>query len=93
MYCLEYFYKQWRYSGSHGSFYGSKFNSLAHDELAQIAHISSNVVWQWDNTDSFGNNVANGNPAGAGAFNFNLRFPGQYADQETNTLSLLRSDA
>jgi len=43
------------------------------------------VVWQWDNSDPFGNNVPNQNPNGAGTFSFNLRFPGQYADQETNT--------
>jgi len=28
--------------------------------------------------------MANENPAGAGTFNFNLRFPGQYYDRETN---------
>jgi len=44
----------------------------------------SNIVWQWDNSDPFGNNAANENPAGAGQFTFNLRFPGQYYDSETN---------
>ena len=44
----------------------------------------SNIVWQWDNSDPFGNNMANENPAGAGTFSFNLRFPGQYFDPETN---------
>ena len=29
--------------------------------------------------------MANENPAGAGQFNFNLRFAGQYFDRETNT--------
>jgi RHS repeat-associated protein len=43
------------------------------------------LKWQWDNSDPFGNNVANQNPAGVGAFSFNLRFPGQYYDPETNT--------
>ena len=33
--------------------------------------------------DPFGNNTPNENPAGAGAFAFNLRFPGQYFDAET----------
>ncbi len=41
------------------------------------------VVWRWDNTDPFGANLANENPSGLGAFQFNLRFPGQYYDQET----------
>ncbi len=49
-----------------------------------ITDTNGNVVWQWDNSDPFGNNMANENPNGAGAFNFNLRFPGQYYDRETN---------
>ena len=44
----------------------------------------SNIVWQWDNSDPFGNNTPNQNPNGAGQFSFNLRFPGQYEDTETN---------
>ncbi|MDD4964568.1 MAG: RHS repeat-associated core domain-containing protein [Gallionella sp.] len=40
-------------------------------------------MWRWDNTDPFGNNIANENPANLGAFTFNLRFPGQYFDRET----------
>lgn len=44
---------------------------------------SGKVVWQWDNTDPFGNNVPNENPSGQGTFNFNLRFRGQYYDKET----------
>ncbi|MFY9260525.1 MAG: RHS repeat-associated core domain-containing protein [Gallionella sp.] len=40
-------------------------------------------MWRWDNTDPFGNNIANENPANQGAFTFNLRFPGQYFDRET----------
>ena len=43
----------------------------------------SNIVWQWDNSDPFGNNVPNQNPNGAGQFSFNLRFAGQYFDKET----------
>jgi RHS repeat-associated protein len=43
------------------------------------------VLWQWDNTEAFGNNAPNENPNGVGAFSFNLRFPGQYYDQETGT--------
>jgi RHS repeat-associated protein len=40
----------------------------------------ANTVWQWDNNDPFGNNVA----SGVAGFDFNLRFPGQYFDKETN---------
>ena len=54
------------------------------DTPREITDTSGNVVWQWDNSDPFGNNMANENPAGAGTFNFNLRFPGQYYDRETN---------
>ena len=50
-----------------------------------ITDTAGNVVWQWDNVDPFGNNMANENPTGAGAFKFDLRFPGQYFDKETNT--------
>ena len=41
------------------------------------------VVWKWDNIDPFGANAPNENPSGLGSFSFNLRFPGQYFDQET----------
>jgi RHS repeat-associated protein len=40
------------------------------------------IVWRWD-SDPFGTTAANENPGGLGTFNFNLRFPGQYFDQET----------
>ena len=56
------------------------------DHLAtprQITDTSGNVVWQWDNSDPFGNNMPNENPSNLGTFNFNLRFPGQYFDKET----------
>lgn len=43
------------------------------------------LMWQWDNLDPFGANVANQNPAGHGPFMYNLRFPGQYYDAETAT--------
>ena len=42
------------------------------------------IVWRWDNDDAFGGNMANENPGGQGVFTFNLRFPGQYFDRETN---------
>lgn len=41
-------------------------------------------MWEWQNSDPFGNNPPNENPTGAGQFNFPLRFPGQYFDRETN---------
>jgi RHS repeat-associated protein len=40
------------------------------------------VVWSWD-SDPFGATAPNENPSGLGTFSFNLRFPGQYYDQET----------
>ncbi len=46
--------------------------------------MSGRVEWQWDNSDPFGNNPPNANPNGAGQFSLPLRFPGQYADKETN---------
>ena len=41
------------------------------------------TVWQWDG-EAFGNTPPNANPGGQGDFVFNLRFPGQYFDAETN---------
>jgi len=42
------------------------------------------TVWRNDNTEPFGDSVPNDNPSGLGAFEFPLRFPGQYFDRETN---------
>jgi RHS repeat-associated protein len=39
-------------------------------------------MWTW-NSDPFGTEAANPNPSGAGAFSFNLRFPGQLLDGQT----------
>jgi len=39
-------------------------------------------VWTWE-SEAFGNNLPNQNPDNLGSFVFNLRFPGQYYDQET----------
>jgi RHS repeat-associated protein len=36
-------------------------------------------MWIW-NSDPFGTDAANPNPAGAGAFGYNLHFPGQLFD-------------
>jgi len=49
-----------------------------------IANQQGTTVWRWDQGEPFGNDVPNNNPSGAGAFEFNLRFPGQYFDRETN---------
>lgn len=40
-------------------------------------------MWRWDQTEPFGTNPADENPSGLGAFEFNLRLPGQYFDRET----------
>ncbi len=58
-----------------------------------ITKASDNTkVWEWKNDDPFGANLpdenpnnANGSGSSAQPFKYNLRFPGQYFDQETNT--------
>ncbi len=57
-----------------------------------IADATGNTVWRWDQGEPFGNDVPNNNPSGAGAFEFNLRFPGQYFDRETNLAYNMRRD-
>jgi RHS repeat-associated protein len=50
-----------------------------------ITQTSDNqIVWRWDNADAFGTTYPDENPGGGGAFVYNLRFPGQYFDRETN---------
>jgi len=39
-------------------------------------------VWKWDQTEPFGSTPPNDNPSGLGAFDFPLRFPGQYFGRE-----------
>jgi RHS repeat-associated protein len=53
------------------------------DTPRQITDTAGNVVWDWQNTDPFGNNPPNENPSGQGTFTCNLRHPGQYFDIET----------
>jgi RHS repeat-associated protein len=48
-----------------------------------VANSSGTAVWRWDQQEPFGTNAADENPSGLGAFEFPLRFPGQYADKET----------
>jgi RHS repeat-associated protein len=43
---------------------------------------SSNVRWRWM-AEPFGTTAPETNPSSLGVFTQNLRFPGQYADQET----------
>jgi len=50
-----------------------------------IADAAGTTVWRWDNQEPFGNDTPNGDPNSTGTtFEFPLRFPGQYADRETN---------
>jgi len=49
-----------------------------------VADSSGTTVWKWDQQEPFGNNVADENPSGLGAFDLPLRLPGQYLDKETN---------
>ncbi len=51
-----------------------------------IADATGTPVWKWDQVEPFGVNTPDENPSALGAFEFPLRFPGQYADKET-TLS------
>jgi len=49
-----------------------------------VANNQGQTVWRWDQQEPFGVTVPDENPSGLGAFEFPLRFPGQYADKETN---------
>jgi RHS repeat-associated protein len=49
-----------------------------------VANQQGETVWRWDQQEPFGVNVPDENPLGLGAFEFPLRFSGQYADKETN---------
>jgi RHS repeat-associated protein len=44
---------------------------------------NNNLRWTWAAAGPFGGAAPNNNPSGVGAFTLNLRFPGQYADQES----------
>ena len=48
-----------------------------------VTNSAGATVWQWDG-EAFGNTPPNANPSGQGNLTFNLRFPGQYYDAETN---------
>ena len=47
-----------------------------------ITDTANQSRWEWPNADPFGNNLPNEDPAGLGAFAYNLRLPGQYYDVE-----------
>jgi RHS repeat-associated protein len=49
-----------------------------------ISNQQGQGVWRWDQQEPFGVTVPDENPSGLGAFEFPLRFPGQYFDKETN---------
>jgi RHS repeat-associated protein len=50
-----------------------------------IADENQKIVWRWDNQEPFGADMPNEDPDGDGvAFDFPMRFPGQYFDRETN---------
>ncbi len=49
-----------------------------------VADATGTTVWRWDQAEPFGNNPADENPSGIGAFDLPLRLPGQYFDKETN---------
>ena len=50
-----------------------------------ITQASDNqIVWRWDAADPFGMLPPDEDPSGLGAFTYNLRFPGQLYDRETN---------
>jgi RHS repeat-associated protein len=52
----------------------------------EITRASDNqIVWKWDDQEAFGNSHPDENPSGIGVFAYNLRFPGQYYDQESGT--------
>ncbi len=65
---------------THGTYY------IYADHLNTPRLITDNgnkAVWRWD-ADPFGNTAPNEDPDGDGVrFSYNLRFPGQYYDQET----------
>jgi RHS repeat-associated protein len=49
-----------------------------------VSDATGTAVWRWDQQEPFGVNVPDENPSALGAFDFPLRFPGQYFDGETN---------
>ncbi|WP_082552064.1 Ig-like domain-containing protein [Massilia sp. Root351] len=50
----------------------------------EVTNSAGVPVWRADTDEPFGANMPNENPSGLGTFSYNLRFPGQYYDQESN---------
>jgi len=48
-----------------------------------IADDQQQTVWRWDQQEPFGVNAPDENPSSLGAFEFPVRFAGQYYDRET----------
>jgi RHS repeat-associated protein len=46
--------------------------------------VDNQMVWRWDQADPFGMMPPDENPSGLGMFSYDLRFPGQVFDRETN---------
>jgi RHS repeat-associated protein len=49
----------------------------------KVTNTSNQLRWRWD-PNPFGEGTPNENPASLGTFRYNLRFPGQLFDSETN---------
>jgi RHS repeat-associated protein len=50
----------------------------------EIYDANQQLRWRWEQQEPFGVNAPDENPSSLGAYEFSLRFPGQYADRETN---------
>jgi len=48
-----------------------------------ITDLEGTSVWDWEHTEPFGHSAPNPSPTGGPVFTYNLRFPGQYFDQES----------
>jgi RHS repeat-associated protein len=48
-----------------------------------VTNQAQQLVWRWENQEPFGNSPPEENLLGVGNFEFNLRFSGQYFDNET----------
>jgi RHS repeat-associated protein len=47
--------------------------------------VDNQMVWRWDQADPFGMMPPDENPSRLGMFSYDLRFPGQVFDRETNS--------
>jgi len=50
----------------------------------QVYDEQQQLRWRWEQQEAFGVNAPDENPSSLGTFDFPLRYPGQYADKETN---------